>query len=61
MSNMEISWGIAAVWIGLALLASVLSIRFKLSVALVEILVGVAVGNLALFWVIIIFLAGRGS
>ena len=45
---MEISWGIAAVWIGLALLASVLSIRFKLSVALVEILVGVAVGNLAL-------------
>jgi Kef-type K+ transport system membrane component KefB len=44
---MEISWGIAAVWIGLALLASLISIRFKLSVALVEILIGIAAGNLA--------------
>jgi Kef-type K+ transport system membrane component KefB len=43
----EINWGIAAVWIGLALLASLLSIRFKLSVALVEILVGIAAANLA--------------
>ena len=43
----ENSWGIATVWMGLALLASFLSIRFKLSVALVEILVGVAAGNLA--------------
>jgi Kef-type K+ transport system membrane component KefB len=44
---MESSWGIAAVWMGLALVASLLSIRFKLSVALVEILVGIAAGNLA--------------
>ena len=39
---MEIGWGIATVWMGLALLASFISIRFKLSVALVEILVGAA-------------------
>ena len=45
---MESSWGIAAVWMGLALIASFLSIRFKLSVALVEILVGIAAGNVAL-------------
>jgi Kef-type K+ transport system membrane component KefB len=44
----EISWGIAAAWMGLALLASFISIRFKLSVALVEILVGIAAGNLAM-------------
>jgi Kef-type K+ transport system membrane component KefB len=40
--------GIAAVWMGLAVLASLLSIRYNLSVALVEILVGIAAGNLAL-------------
>ncbi|MCI0456747.1 MAG: hypothetical protein L0Z62_07190 [Gemmataceae bacterium] len=45
---MESSWGIATVWMGLALVASFLSIRYKLSVALVEILVGIATGNLAL-------------
>ncbi|MGZ5944737.1 MAG: cation:proton antiporter domain-containing protein, partial [Isosphaeraceae bacterium] len=45
---MEIGWGIATVWMGLALLASFISIRFKLSVALVEILVGAAAGNFAL-------------
>ena len=45
---MEIGWGTAAVWMGLALLASFISIRFKLSVALVEILVGAAAGNIAL-------------
>jgi Kef-type K+ transport system membrane component KefB len=44
----EISWGLAAVWMGLALLASFISIRFNLSVALVEIVVGVAAGNLAM-------------
>jgi Kef-type K+ transport system membrane component KefB len=44
----EISWGIAAVWMALALLASFVSIRFNLSVALVEILVGIAAGNLAM-------------
>jgi Kef-type K+ transport system membrane component KefB len=73
---MESSWGIATVWMGLALVASFLSIRFKLSVALVEILVGIAAGNLALLldhyqvfglhWQLkanewIAFLAGFGS
>jgi len=45
---MESDWGIAALWLGLALLASLLAIRFKLSIALVEILVGIAAGNVAL-------------
>jgi Kef-type K+ transport system membrane component KefB len=73
---MEQSWAIAAVWMGLALLASLLSIRFKVSVALVEILVGMVAGNLALLldhyevfglrWQLgsnewILFLAGFGS
>ena len=45
---MELAWGIAAIWLGLALVASLLSIRFKMSVALVEILLGIAAGNVAL-------------
>jgi Kef-type K+ transport system membrane component KefB len=72
----EGTWGIAAVWLGLALIASLISIRFRMSVALVEILVGVAAGNLALLldhyhvcgihWELkpnewIAFLAGFGS
>lgn len=36
---------IAAAWMGMALLASLLSIRLGVSVALVEILVGAVVGN----------------
>ncbi len=44
---MEHNLEIAAVWMGLALLASLLAIRFNLSVALVEILVGIAAANLA--------------
>ena len=73
---MELTWGIAAIWLGPALIASLLSIRFKMSVALVEILVGIAAGNLALLldhyrlfglhWQLkpnewIAFLAGFGS
>jgi len=73
---METTWGIAAVWLGLALVASLLSIRFKMSVALVEILVGIVAGNLAMLldhyhlfgldWELkpnewIAFLAGFGS
>ena len=42
------TWGIAAIWLGLALVASLLSIRFKMSVALVEILTGIVAGNLSL-------------
>jgi Kef-type K+ transport system membrane component KefB len=56
-------WLIAAVWIGLALAASLISIRTAVSVALVEILVGIAGGNLLHLtpneW--ITFLAGFGS
>ncbi len=43
---MENVWAIAAVWVGLALLASIFSIRLGISVALFEILVGVLAGNL---------------
>ena len=38
-------WFIAAIWMGLAFIASLISIRIGISVALVEILVGVAAGN----------------
>jgi Kef-type K+ transport system membrane component KefB len=38
-------WLIAAAWMGLAFLASLISIRVGVSVALIEILVGVAAGN----------------
>src|SRR5438128_1112072 len=40
-------WFIAAVWMGLALIASLISIGTGISVALIEILVGVVAGNLA--------------
>ena len=38
-------WLVAAVWIALALTASLISIRVGISVALVEILVGIVAGN----------------
>src|SRR5437762_4081580 len=44
---LENIWFIAAVWMALALFASLISIRTGISVALVEILVGVVAGNLA--------------
>jgi Kef-type K+ transport system membrane component KefB len=44
---LENIWFIAAVWMGLALIASLISIRTGISVALVEILVGVVAGNVA--------------
>ncbi|MBB2830476.1 hypothetical protein [Rhizobium phaseoli] len=37
---------ISAVWLGLALLASTVSIRVAMSVALVEIMVGAVAGNI---------------
>src|SRR5205823_1692152 len=40
-------WFIASIWMALALFASLISIRTGISVALVEILVGVVAGNLA--------------
>ncbi|HHZ07432.1 MAG TPA: cation:proton antiporter [Rhizobiales bacterium] len=42
---MENVWLVSAVWLGLALLASVVSIRVAMSVALVEIMVGALAGN----------------
>jgi Kef-type K+ transport system membrane component KefB len=40
-------WFIACIWMGLALIASLISIRTGISVALVEILIGLAAGNMA--------------
>jgi Kef-type K+ transport system membrane component KefB len=44
--GMDDIWFTSAIWIGLALLASLISIRVALSVALVEIVVGAVAGNL---------------
>jgi len=43
---MEHVWFTSAIWIGLALLASLISIRVALSVALIEIVLGAFAGNL---------------
>lgn len=43
---MENIWFIASFWMGLALVASLISIRVGISVALIEILIGVVVGNI---------------
>ena len=60
---MEQIWTVAALWIGMALLAALISIRLGISVALIEIGLGVAGGNLldmqATVW--INFLASAGS
>jgi Kef-type K+ transport system membrane component KefB len=59
-------YAVTAVWVGLALLASMVSIRIGISVALVEIVVGAVAGNLPLSHLIqqtqyTTFLAGVGS
>ena len=60
---MDSVWFDSAAWVGLALLASLVSIRIGISVALVEIVVGVFAGNLAgltaTAWVS--YLAGVGA
>lgn len=60
---MQNVWLASAIWIGLALLASIISIRVAMSVALVEIMVGAAAGNIIGLeitpWVN--FLAGFGA
>jgi len=38
-------WLVASIWMGLALLASIISIKVGISVALIEILVGIVAGN----------------
>jgi Kef-type K+ transport system membrane component KefB len=43
---LENIWYVAAIWMGLAFVASLISIRVGISVALVEILVGVVAGNI---------------
>ena len=42
---MDNIWLVAALWMGLALIASLISIRIGISVALIEILVGIVAGN----------------
>ena len=42
---MENIWSTSALWIGLALLSSLISIRVAISVALIEIVVGAVAGN----------------
>ncbi len=42
---LENIWFVAAIWMGLALIASIISIRVGISVALIEILIGVLAGN----------------
>ncbi|KAB2919054.1 MAG: cation:proton antiporter [Hyphomicrobiaceae bacterium] len=60
---MDNVWLASALWIGLALLASIISIRIAMSVALVEIMVGAVAGNIIGLeltqWVN--FLAGFGA
>ena len=60
---MENVWLASALWLGLALLASIISIRIAMSVALVEIIVGAIAGNIVGLeitqWVN--FLAGFGA
>lgn len=38
-------WFVAAIWMGLALIASIVSIQLKIAVALIEILIGIIAGN----------------
>ena len=38
-------WFVAAIWMGLAFVASIVSIRLRVSVALIEILIGIIAGN----------------
>lgn len=42
---MDNIWLVAAIWMGMAFLASLISIRIGISVALIEILVGIVAGN----------------
>lgn len=45
MNIMDNIWFVAAIWMGMAFLASLISIRIGISVALIEILLGVIAGN----------------
>src|SRR5215831_21401756 len=56
-------WLASALWLGLALLASVISIRIAISVALIEIIVGALAGNIIGLTITdwVNFLAGFGA
>src|ERR1700677_2034092 len=56
-------WLQSALWLGLALLASLISIRVAVSVALIEIIVGAVAGNLIGLQITdwVNFLAGFGA
>ena len=56
-------WLHSALWLGLALLASLISIRVAISVALIEIVVGAVAGNLVALQITdcVNFLAGFGA
>jgi Kef-type K+ transport system membrane component KefB len=56
-------WLQSALWLGLALMASLISIRVAVSVALIEIVVGAAAGNLIGLQITdwVNFLAGFGA
>lgn len=60
---MSLTWETAAIWMGMALLASLISVRIGISVALIEICVGIVGGNMLAIqptpW--ITSLAGFGS
>lgn len=60
---MENVWLESALWLGLALLASVISIRVAMSVALIEIIVGTIAGNVVGLTITpwVDFLAGFGA
>lgn len=60
---MENTWLISALWIGLALAASLVSIRVGISVALIEIVVGAVAGNTVGLEVTpwVTYLAGAGA
>ena len=60
---MDNVWLASALWLGLALLASVISIRVAMSVALVEIIVGTVAGNVIGLTITpwVNFLAGFGA
>lgn len=60
---MENVWLASALWLGLALLASIISIRVAMSVALIEIMVGAVAGNVIGLHIAdwVNFLAGFGA
>jgi len=57
------TWLLAAIWMSLAFIGALISIRFKVSAALIEIVLGILAGNLIALktnnW--IDFVAGFGS